>query len=124
MYNYYPTNQQQPRFQMPVMGLKGRPVASLDEARAAAIDFDGSIFFFPDLANKKIYTKQINLDGTMSLNIYEMTVIQPKADGNYVTREEFEAAIASLKGAVGAQPITNTTPISGEPPAANHNINF
>ena len=102
MYNYYPTNQQQPRFQMPVMGLKGRPVASLDEARAAAIDFDGSIFFFPDLANKKIYTKQINLDGTMSLNVYEMTVIQPKADGNYVTREEFEAAIASLKNAVGA----------------------
>ena len=37
--------------------LKGRPVASLEEARAMSIDFDGSVFFFPDLANKKIYTK-------------------------------------------------------------------
>lgn len=41
-----------------------RPVSSIDEVRAASIDFDGSVFYFPDLANKKIYTKQINMDGT------------------------------------------------------------
>ena len=61
-----------------LLGLKGRPVTSLEEVRAATIDFDGSIFFFPDLANKKIYTKQINMDGTMTLNVYELTIIQPK----------------------------------------------
>lgn len=38
-------------------GLKGRMVSSLEEARATSIDFDGSVFYFPDLANKKIYTK-------------------------------------------------------------------
>jgi hypothetical protein len=44
--------------QQPTMyGLKGRPVASIEEAKASPIDFDGSIFFFPDVANKKIYTK-------------------------------------------------------------------
>jgi hypothetical protein len=55
--------------------LKGRPVASLEEARAMTIDFDGSIFYFPDLANKRIYTKQINVDGTASLNMYELKEI-------------------------------------------------
>jgi hypothetical protein len=47
-------------------------VSSLEEARATSIDFDGSIFYFPDLANRRIYTKQINLDGTVTLNMYEL----------------------------------------------------
>lgn len=55
--------------------LKGRPVSSLEEARATTIDFDGSVFFFPDLANKRIYTKQINMDGTASLNMYELQAL-------------------------------------------------
>ena len=42
----------------PTQMLKGRPVASLDEVRAIPVDFDGSVFYFPDLANGKIYTKQ------------------------------------------------------------------
>lgn len=76
--------------------LKGRPVASLEEVRATGIDFDGSIFYFPDLANKRIYTKQINLDGTASLNMYELKEIPPETPINtsmYITREEFDAAI-------------------------------
>jgi hypothetical protein len=56
-------------------GLKGRPVASIEEARASIIDFDGSIFYFPDLANKRIYTKQINMDGTALLCLYELREI-------------------------------------------------
>ena len=75
-----------------VYGLKGRPVASIEEARASSIDFDGSVFFFPDLANRRIYTKQINLDGTASLNVYELKEIPIETNntGNYITREEFE----------------------------------
>jgi hypothetical protein len=75
----YPQNsyyyQQSPLFtpQVPTInGLKGRPVSSFEEARAITIDFDGSTFFFPDLANKRIYTKQINMDGTASLFVYEL----------------------------------------------------
>jgi hypothetical protein len=52
--------------------LKGHPVSSFDEARATSIDFDGSVFFFPDIGNKRIYTKQINIDGTSTLNVYEL----------------------------------------------------
>jgi len=74
-------------------GLKGRPVSSLDEARATSIDFDGSVFYFPDLANKRIYTKQINVDGTATLLMYELKELPsgvPEDSSNYITRQEFE----------------------------------
>jgi len=119
-YNYYPqTNQQQyippqqqqattPQYwRQPLMqnpgGLKGRPVSSIEEARASSIDFDGSVFYFPDLANKRIYTKQINMDGTASLNMYELKEIpveKPVINDNYITREEFEAVINQLRNAI------------------------
>ncbi len=89
MYNYYPT---QPNRQ-PSFGLKGRPVSSLEEVRATSIDFDGSIFYFPDLANKRIYTKQINMDGTASLNMYELKPVPKETVNDYITRAEFEEAI-------------------------------
>lgn len=66
-------------------------MSSLEEVRALSIDFDGSIFYFPDLANKRIYTKQINMDGTASLNMYELKPIPAEpAVGDYITRSEFE----------------------------------
>lgn len=50
--------------------IKCRAVTSEDEARAAMIDLNGSIHVFTDIGNKKIYTKQINIDGTATLNTY------------------------------------------------------
>ena len=51
--------------QMPMQqGIKGRPVSSLDEVKGAMIDFDGSVSFFPSIANGKIYTKQNEIDIT------------------------------------------------------------
>jgi hypothetical protein len=94
-------------------GLKGRLVSSLEEARATSIDFDGSVFYFPDFANRRIYTKQINADGTATLNVYELKEnpigmneqFTPSLD-KFVSREEFEDAIAQLKSVlVPVQPI-------------------
>lgn len=104
---YQPSSRQQttqplmPQAQ-PFIGLKGRPVSSLEEARAAAIDFDGSVFFFPDLANKRIYTKQINLDGTASMNMYEYKEVPTEAfnSSNFVTRQEFDETLSDIKGAL------------------------
>lgn len=98
-------NNNRPAYYMPqptnYMGIKGRPVASIEEARASIIDFDGSIFFFPDLANKRIYTKQINMDGTAQLNVYELKEIPlDTPTAQYITREEFEAVIAQLRNQV------------------------
>ena len=77
--------------------LKGRLVSSIDEARASSIDFDGTVFYFPDIANKCIYTKQINLDGTATLLMYELKEIPVPQQPNFVTREEFENTIAQLQ---------------------------
>ena len=86
-------------------GLKGRLVSSLEEARATPIDFDGSIFYFPDLANKRIYTKQINMDGTATLNMYELRETPamnenpqvPQSINNFITRDEFEQVIGQIQ---------------------------
>ena len=87
-----------------------RPVSSIEEVRASAIDFDGSVFYFPDLANKKIYTKFINLDGTASINMYELkeipaapTVENQINSQNYITRQEFDDVINQLKTALQPQ---------------------
>lgn len=116
--NYYQTAQpqQQPASRMPI-GLKGRPVSSLDEVRGTTIDFDGSIFFFPDLANKRIYTKQINVDGTAQLNMYELKNLPMETNNaNYVTREEFDMTMNQIKALFAQttqsaqQPQTNIEP--------------
>ena len=92
---YNPQAMQMSKFNVP--GLNGRPVSSLEEARAATIDFDGSIFYFPDLASNKIYTKQINLDGTALFKILEYKEMTPVKKEEYVTKEEFEKALAELQ---------------------------
>lgn len=79
-----------------------RPVSSVEEVRASSIDFDGSIFYFPDLANKKIYTKQINLDGTASIFMYELKEIPQQTIenldfSNFVTKQELEAVLNSFR---------------------------
>lgn len=99
-YPYYPQQPMLPQrmayMEQPQIGIKGRPVSSIEEVRATSIDFDGSVFFFPDLANKKIYTKQINFDGTSTLNVYELKNVPVINSNQYITREEFETALAQL----------------------------
>lgn len=111
MYNNYYQPQQATTFQPTArtIGLKGRPVSSIDEARASTIDFDGTVFYFPDLANKRIYTKQINLDGTASLLMYELKEIPAEAPTTtgFITREEFEATISQIKETLSAAVIKN-----------------
>jgi hypothetical protein len=76
------------------------------------VDFDGSISYFPDLANNKIYTKQVNLDGTATVLMYELKEIpvQENMVNEFITREEFEKTIAELMNRVA-------TPMPVEAPA-------
>lgn len=105
---YYPNQPQQsyaPRqvpYEMPQQNLlKGRFVSSVDEVRAAQVDFDGSIFVFPDMANKKIYTKQIDLNGNVKLEEYDWVPIEKTAAvGDFVTKQEFEETMAKVKEAI------------------------
>ena len=86
-----------PYVEQPQIGIKGRPVSSVEEVKAISIDFDGSVFFFPDLAKQKIYTKQINLDGTSTINIYSLENNGTNQIPQYVTKEELELALSQLK---------------------------
>ena len=72
MEQQYPQFAQQPmgqnftQQQAPIY-MKCRAVTSIDEAKAAMIDLDGSLHVFTDIPHRKIYTKQINLDGTAKI---------------------------------------------------------
>ena len=125
-YNYYPPRQQQqmqpqqPQQQIPPF-LKGRPVSSLEEVRAIPIDFDGSVFYFPDIANRRIYTKQINLDGTALINMYEFKPIPVAQESisnantdNFITREEFDETMSRIKEMFAAMPAQNPQPVQKE----------
>lgn len=123
---YYQPQTTQPR--QPLLGLKGRPVTGLEEVRAAAIDFDGTISFFPDLANGKIYTKQCNVDGTASLNMYELKEIPvtPTVNANtYVTRDEFNQAMSALKQVLAQANLVKESPDQTQPQqTSNPEFNF
>lgn len=83
--------------------IKGRPVSSAEEAKASMIDLDGSLFVFPDVKNKLIYTKQIMLDGTAEFHTYRLV---PETDQNvqaqntinnqYVLDSDFRAVVGEL----------------------------
>ena len=98
-YGMYPQQMQRLNYLesqvMPASMIKGRPVASIEEVRALPIDFDGSIFYFPDMSNNKIYTKQIGLNGQSILQVYSLTEL-PVAEVKYVTKEEFNLALNEL----------------------------
>ena len=121
---YYPNQPQQsyaPRqvpYEMPQQNLlKGRFVSSVDEVRAAQVDFDGNIFVFPDMANKKIYTKQIDLNGNVKLEEYDWVPIEKTAAvGDFVTKQEFEETMAKVKEAISQaiQPQVTQQPQSKE----------
>lgn len=102
MYNYYPQqNLNKPNnFLSPI--LKGHQVSSLEEVKATSIDFDGTIFYFPDIANKRIYTKAMGMDGLVTINMYELKPLPVENNsGDFVTRSEFDQALARISELLG-----------------------
>lgn len=86
--NQYP---QQPQF------LKCRPVTSIEEARAAQIDLDGSLWVFTDVAHGKIYTKQIRNNGSSAFGVYTYTDETPQTNNinsnDFVTKAELKNVV-------------------------------
>lgn len=94
--------------------LKCRPVSSKEEARAAQIDFDGSLWVFTDVGNGKIYTKQINNDGTATFKTYAFTKDEnPYSSSDYVTKDEFNKVIQALMATI---PSSQPQPAQEEAP--------
>ena len=64
------------------------------------MDLDGSLNVFTDIGNKKIYTKQINVDGTASLNTYCLTQDKEEPKVEFITRQEFDAVIKEFQNLI------------------------
>lgn len=105
----YPNSQPQPS---PNSIIKGRLVSNEEEANAAMIDFDGSLFVFLDKAHNRIYTKQLGLDGNIIFNVYaqegpravnneqSMAAQEPHSPINlsgYAKMEDIEKALTPLQ---------------------------
>lgn len=86
--------------QVPAMQQSGfvcRPVTSREEAVATQVDFFSPGTVMPDLAHGIIYLKRINQQ-TGSADFLEFYYKQEEKKPEYVTRQEFEEFIKSIKG--------------------------
>ena len=95
-----------PQPAMQYCGIKGRMVTSIDEARAAQIDFDGSASYFPCPAERKIYVKSLDLNGNPVFEVYQLMSGNAQQQSTYVESSAFaalqqrvEQLEAALKGA-------------------------
>lgn len=72
---------------------------------ASQIDLDGSLWVFTDVNNGRIYTKQINNDGTASFNTYVYTQeeLNYNNSNQFVTKEEFNKVIQGLIATINSQ---------------------
>ena len=114
MSNYVPNNQSARVY------LKALPVTSLEEAKAAIVDLDGSMYVFVNVSQGEIYTKQYNLaNGTsdfLTYKLYQPTNVQPeeyfkKYDD---TLRKLVNDVEKLKGEMGnVRPITNAGSANG-----------
>ena len=69
------------------------------------------MFYFPDLANGRIFTKQIGADGLAVITMYEqkeLPVEMPQAAmENFVTKEELQSSLEELKKLIAQSKIVN-----------------
>lgn len=92
---YQPQQVQQPM-------IKGRLVSNLEEANAAMIDFDGSVFVFLDKTHNKVYTKQLGLDGNIAFQQYSLDVPVSKESSSidlsdYVTIDMLDKKLSDIR---------------------------
>ena len=109
MYNpynnqFYNQPMMQPRYTQPIepqpiipkpMGLNGKVVDSIDTVKGMDINLDGSISYFPLADGTKIITKQLNMDGSSKMVVYEQVKENIK-EVKYITSDELDKAIKKI----------------------------
>lgn len=109
MYNpynnqYYGQPIGQPRYTQPIepqtiiskqMGLNGKVVDSIDTVKGMDINLDGSVSYFPLADGTKIITKQLNMDGSSKMVVYEQVKENIK-EVKYITSDELNKAIKKI----------------------------
>lgn len=84
----------------PIPSFKGWNVASIEEVNAARVEFDGSIYVFPDETHKSIYTKNYNMNGIPVVRAYKEVPVETSS--NYITREEFNQFVQNIQSILTA----------------------
>lgn len=109
MYNpynnqFYNQSMLQPRYPQPIepqpiipkpMGLNGKVVDSIDTVKGMDINLDGSVSYFPLADGTKIITKQLNMDGSSKMVVYEQVKENIK-EVKYITSDELDKAIKKI----------------------------
>lgn len=109
MYNpynnqFYNQSMMQPRYTQPIepqpiipksMGLNGKVVDSVDTVKGMDINLDGSVSYFPLADGTKIITKQLNMDGSSKMVVYEQVKENIK-EVKYITSDELDKAIKKI----------------------------
>lgn len=109
MYNpynnqFYNQSMIQPRYSQPIepqpimpkpMGLNGKVVDSIDTVKGMDINLDGSVSYFPLADGTKIITKQLNMDGSSKMVVYEQVKENIK-EVKYITSDELDKAIKKI----------------------------
>lgn len=68
-----PQTQQFMQSALPMQGIAGKFVDSIESVRATDVLMDGSVMVFPSTDGKNIYTKQLQPDGTSRVLTYTVT---------------------------------------------------
>lgn len=94
-FNYNPYQQMQQQPAQSIVGLQGKSVDSIDVVKAMDINLDGSISYFPLTDGTAIVTKQLQMDGTSKVVIYEpvKSEDEQKEQPKYLTSEELNQQI-------------------------------
>lgn len=91
---------QAPQGPQNVQGLKGRVVASIEEARASQVDFDGSATYFVCPGEQKIYAKSIGLNGLPVFLTYELSANQNEKNEEKIQKNDFDKRLLALEAKV------------------------
>ena len=96
----YQQQVQQPRFQTQRpqyrISVNSRVVFSQEEFHAIPADLDGSLLLCPDLNNKTIWAKQLDLE-TGKVDTMQFQMVPPPPAPEYVDAGTFRATIDELK---------------------------
>lgn len=108
-----------PAYQPPqrLAGLKGRMVSGLEEARAAQIDFDGSVSYFPCPSEGKIYTKSIDLNGMPVFMTYAVQEAPQPLYADGTALGEIKARLSAVERVLKDLGYDEPNAIAGNAPA-------
>lgn len=73
-------------------------VASFDEVKSAAVDYDGSLNVFVDTQQDRIYTKQFTNEGKVDYKVFILSKDEPReiSPANFATKDDLEVLLSEV----------------------------